>query len=136
MPRPPRLVQCYLCRHRFEVGCRAESTACPQCGRAVIVGDVNVRQLKPVTSVKTCGRVVVHRKGRVIARTVEAHGGIEVRGALDAKVVSGGPVFIGPKARWKGDCNAPSVIIKPGAKITGFFAVADDELGIRDSAPM
>ena len=134
MPRPPRLVQCYLCRHRFEVGRRAQSTACPQCSRAVIVGDVNVKQLKPVTAVKTCGRVVVHRKGRVIAKTVEAHLGIEVRGVLDAKVVSGGPVVIGAKARWKGDCSAPSVIIKPGAQVAGYFAVPDDRLGVGDLA--
>lgn len=125
-------MQCYLCRHRFEVGRRAQSTACPACGRAVIVGDVIVKQLKPVSTVKTCGRVVVHRKGRVIAHVVEAHLGVEVQGALDAKVLSGGPVLIGAKAQWKGDCRAPSMIVKAGARVTGNFVVPDDVLGLGD----
>lgn len=130
----PRTVQCYECRRRFQVGGRAESTACPGCGRAVIVGDVVVRQLKPVTTVRTCGRVIVQRRGRVIARRVEAHLGLDVLGVLDADVVSGGPVHIGPRAQWKGDCRAPTVVISPGARVSGRFSVPDDSLGLADLA--
>ncbi|MAE66551.1 MAG: hypothetical protein CMJ18_19960 [Phycisphaeraceae bacterium] len=130
----PHSVRCYYCRRQFEVGARAESTACPGCGKAIIVGDVLVKQLKPVTTVRTCGRVVVHRKGRIIARDVEAHGGVEVMGILDANVVSGGPVVIGPKAQWNGDCNAPSVVIKQGAQVNGQFVVPDPSV-VRIAAP-
>ena len=45
-------------------------------------------------------------------------------GSLDARVESGGPVVIGPSARWKGDCRAPSLDISAGARIeAGEFAV-------------
>lgn len=129
----PRPVQCYLCRHRFEVGWRTQSTSCPKCSRAVIISDVIIKELKPVSEVKTCGKVVVHRKGRVIAKLVEAHGGVEMLGILTANVVSGGPVLIGPKAQWAGNCKAPSVTVRPGAQVDGYFEVPNFNIGIGET---
>jgi hypothetical protein len=127
------VVQCYHCRHRFEVSRKAESTNCPTCQQRVIVGDVIVRELRPVIRVQTCGRVVVHRKARVNAELVEAHEGLDVQGGLSARVVSGGPVVIGPKAMWNGDCSAPSLEISAGARIErGTFRVPEDALGLMD----
>jgi hypothetical protein len=125
-------VQCYHCRHRFDVSCKAESVNCPECQQRVIVGDVVVRELRPVSRVQTCGRIVVHEKARINAELVEAHEGLEVLGGLSsAQVVSGGPVVIGPKARWAGDCCAPSLEIRLGARIeSGRFMVPDDGLGL------
>ncbi len=131
----PRRVQCYHCRHRFEVGPNAESTNCPQCSQRVIVGDVIVSAILPVKLVQTCGRVVIKPKGRVNADLIEAHEGVEVNGGVTANVLSGGAVIIGPKARWKGDCRAPSVEIKPGARIEGgCFIIPDETLGLHDMA--
>ena len=129
-----RPVQCYPCRHRFEVGWSTQSTSCPKCSRAVMVSDVIVKELKPVNEVKTCGKVVVHRKGRVIAKVVEAHGGVEMLGILTANVISGGPVVIGAKAQWKGNCKAPSVTVRPGARVDGYFDVPDFSVGVGEEA--
>lgn len=127
--RPPRAVRCYHCSHRFSVPRRAESTNCPECNQRVIVGDVVIKHLQPVRLVQTCGRVVVHAKGRVNAELVEAHAGVEILGGLTANVVSGGPVHIGPKARWRGDCRAPSLRIDAGARIEGgLFTIPDASL--------
>ena len=127
------LVQCYHCRHRFEVAARAQSTACPHCHKALYVGDVVVKQLKPVKEVRTCGRVVIQKSGRIIADLIEAHRGVECIGVIDVKNVIAGPVVIGAKAVWKGDCHATSLTIKLGAKITkGRFSVPEDTLGIAD----
>ena len=129
----PRVVQCYHCRQRFEVSRKAESVNCAACNQRVIVGDVIVNELRPVQRVQTCGRVVVHEKARVNAELVEAHDGVEVLGGLSARVLSGGPVIIGPHARWQGDCHAPSLQIRLGARIeSGRFAVPDDALGLSD----
>ncbi|MHC4846330.1 MAG: polymer-forming cytoskeletal protein [Planctomycetota bacterium] len=128
-----RLVQCYHCRERFEVSVIAESTTCPGCNQRVIVGDVIVDTLRPVRAVQTCGRIVVKEKARVNAQVVEAHEGIEVLGGIAGNVLSGGPVIIGPKAQWNGDCRAPSLEIHPGARIeSGRFIVPDDSLGLDD----
>ena len=118
-------VRCYHCHHLFEVGSKASSTACPACSQRLVVEDVVISRLTPVQRVQTCGRVVVRRKGSVIADLVQAQGGLEVLGSLDARVESEGPVIIGPAARWKGDCRAPSLTVEDGARIeSGSFAVS------------
>lgn len=129
----PINVQCYHCRHRFEVSARAESTACPKCNKSLFVGDIVVTKLKPVKEVRTCGRVIVKRSGRIIADLVEAHRGVDCQGALDVKRVVAGPVTIGARAVWKGDCHAHSVVINHGAKIArGRFFVPEDSLDVAD----
>ncbi len=126
-------VQCYHCRHRFEVAVRAQSTSCPKCSKPLFVGDIVVKQLKPVKEVRTCGKIIVQKTGRIIADLVEAHRGIECLGNVDVKKAIAGPVTIGPKAVWKGDCHALSITIKLGARIrAGRFFVPEDELGIDD----
>lgn len=128
-----RHVQCYHCRERFEVSIIAESTTCPGCNQRVIVGDVIVDTLRPVSRVQTCGKIVVKEKARVNAQIVEAHEGLEMLGGLTGNVLSGGPVIIGPKAQWSGDCRAPSLEIRPGARIeSGTFIIPDDSLGLDD----
>ena len=85
---------------------------------------VLVTVLTPVHEIQTCGRLVVAKKGSVIASRVRALGGVFVLGHLEANVSSGGPVHIAAGARWRGDCRAPSVTIEPGARIeSGCFAV-------------
>ena len=132
----PRTVQCYLCRHRFEVSSRAQSTSCPGCHKPVIVEDFILKKNKPslmmVTSVQTCGRIVVPRRTRVVAKFVEAHGGIEVLGHMDAKqVVSGQLTVIGDKGHWKGNLKSPAVVIHERAVIEGgYFEVPADSLGL------
>ena len=119
-----KTVQCYHCSHRFEVSGRAMSTSCPGCYRAVVVQDVVVKGFETVQKLQTCGRVTIRARGRVIAGVIEAQEGIEVLGVLQGNVTSAGPVIIGPKARWKGDCRAPTLEIKLGARIeSGFFEI-------------
>ncbi len=122
--RGARIVSCYHCGHRFEVSGKAESTSCEKCNQRVIVGDIVVKALMPVKSVETCGKLVVQRKGSVIAERAFAGDGVEVQGSIDAHVVSGGPVIIGRYARWRGDCEAPTLEVAGGARIaSGRFAV-------------
>lgn len=129
----PRLVQCYHCRRRFLAGVQSMTIPCPACHKVVTVDDQIVRTLKAVNNLRTCGRVVIQKRGRVIAQLVEAHQGVEVQGVMEANVLSGGPVRIGPQAFWKGDCRAPSLEIEPGGTISGgFFVIPDDSLGVGD----
>jgi hypothetical protein len=106
---------------------------CPKCSKPLLVEDVVIKVAHAVRKIQTCGRLVVQKKGRVIAQTVEAHGGVEVEGILEANVVSGGPVRIGAKAQWKGNCTAPSLEVELGGRINkGFFVIPDDPLGLGD----
>lgn len=102
------------------------TTSCPGCSQRLRVEDVIVKTLEAVRKIQTCGRVVVHAGARVFAQSVEAQEGVEVDGVMEASVISRGPVRIGAKATWKGDCRAPSVRIEAGSTIvSGFFCVPD-----------
>jgi len=119
-----KTVECYHCRHDFNVSGRAMSTSCPGCNKPVIVQDVIVKGLTTTRKLQTCGRVIIKPRGRVIAGLIEAQEGVEVLGVLNGNVTSAGPVVIGPKARWKGDCRAPTLKVKLGARIeSGFFEI-------------
>jgi len=135
----PRLVQCYHCRHRFEVGGRTQSTSCPGCNKPVIVEDVVVDRLRAgLVELRTCGKVTIKKKGRLmVAKTVEAHGGVECEGVMEAKqVISGKTVTLGPKCQWHGDIDAPAVVMQSGARVKpSMFNVPADPLGLADLPP-
>ncbi|MCC6660816.1 MAG: polymer-forming cytoskeletal protein [Phycisphaerales bacterium] len=133
MAQAQRTVQCYHCRHRFPVGARAMTLSCPKCSKALRVDDIIIKTVEAVRKLQTCGSLTVTKKGRIIAQHVEAHGGVECEGIMEANVLSGGPVRIAAKSHWKGDCRAPSVSIEPGCVITGgMFVIPDNTLGLAD----
>src|SRR3954470_6666743 len=135
-PVVPRPVQCYHCRHRFEVSPQTMSTSCPKCSKALVVEDVTIKVAYSVRKIQTCGRLVVEKKGRVIAHTILAQGGVEVEGVLEGNVMSGGTVKVGAKAQWKGDCAAPSLVVELGARIDrGYFVIPDNSHGVGMSEP-
>ncbi len=113
----PREVRCYHCGHRFEVSARAMTGSCPKCYGKLMLEDVVITNTQSYKRLQTCGKIIIQARGRVIADLVDAADGIEVTGKLEAKAYRGGPVSIGPKALWKGDCAAPSLTIEPGGKI-------------------
>ncbi len=133
----PRTVQCYHCRHRFEVGGRAQSTSCPGCNKPLIVED-KVFDAKASgigrVRIQTCGSVTVKKGGRVTAELVEAHGGIICDGVIEAKhVISGKTLVLGKTASFRGDLHAPAVAMALGAKVRASqFAVPSDPLGLGD----
>ncbi len=126
----PRTVQCYHCRHQFEVGGMAQSTSCPGCNKLLIVHDIVVDRLRAgLIELRTCGRIDVKKRGRLmVARLVEAHGEIHCEGIIDAKkIVSGSPVSLGPKCRVRGELRAPSLTIQLGARVlSGNVSVPGD----------
>ena len=86
----PRTVECYLCRHQFEVSGRGMSTSCPGCFKPVLVEDCVLSRNRPklmmVTKLQTCGRIVVPKGTRLVAQLIEAGEGIEVAGHLHAAI--------------------------------------------------
>ncbi|MEM6459852.1 MAG: polymer-forming cytoskeletal protein [Planctomycetota bacterium] len=116
---PPKTVRCYHCGHRFEVGGRAQSTSCPGCNKAVMVADQVIdKQRGPIRELKTCGKIVVKKRGRLICHHVVAHDGLTCDGILDARTVESGTlVTLGKKSNFKGDLAAPAIDIAEGAVI-------------------
>lgn len=121
LPAASRSVRCYHCRDCFDVPPRAMSISCPWCYKRVTLDDVVVKDVCMQARVQTCGRLLVHRRGSIVASVIEAMQGIEILGHAEGTITSGGPVLIGPKARVKGDVTAPSIWMEPGAVVEGGY---------------
>lgn len=105
-------------------------STCPTCGKSVTVQDVVISGVRHLSTVRTCGRVIVEARGRLTASRIEAVEGVVVEGCLEAAVETRGPVSIGAGAVWKGDCRAGSVRIAPGARVEGgCFRVGESDWG-------
>ncbi|MEM6260539.1 MAG: polymer-forming cytoskeletal protein [Planctomycetota bacterium] len=131
----PRLVQCYHCQHRFEVGGRAQNTSCPSCSRQLRLEDfVFDKKTSGIGRIKlqTCGSVTVKKGGRLTAELVEAHGGIVCHGTIEAKkVISGKTLVLGKTGLFYGHLQAPGVEMAAGAKVKpSLFEVPSDPLGL------
>jgi len=100
-----------------------------------MVGDEHITKLRgPLKELRTCGRITVSKRGRLIAETIEAHGGIDCQGIIDAKrVISGTTVTLGPKCDYHGSLTAPAVVMHKGAKVKpSMFDVPADPLGLTE----
>jgi len=132
------MVQCYQCDHRFEVGGSAQSTSCPGCNRPVMVADQIIKgQRGPIRELKTCGKIVVGKRGRLICQHIVAHAGLECEGIIDAKTVSSNvKVILGPKANFRGDLTAPAVDIGDGTVIQpSYFRIGEPPPGYVPPSP-
>jgi cytoskeletal protein CcmA (bactofilin family) len=104
------------------------STTCPECNRALVIEDVKVKGYTAVHMLETCGKLVIPKRKHVVVQAhVVAHAGIVVDGRLECgQAISQGPVMLGPKADWRGDLRAPSLVVAQGAKIQGgYFSIPE-----------
>lgn len=113
----------------------AQSTSCPGCHKPVIVADEvvpNGKRRGPIRELRTCGKIVVGKRARLICEHLEAHGGIDNQGIIDAKdVICGGGLTLGPKSEFKGELHAPKVLMEAGAKVSpSRFHVPSDPRGL------
>jgi hypothetical protein len=122
-----RIVRCYHCRGAIKVSAAARTASCPLCFKGLVLDDLTVRDSGYNSKLMTCGKVTVEKKAKAVSRAVEACEGVEILGTLEAKVHSHGPVYVGPDGRMKGDCEAQSLVVVPGAIIEGgFFRIGVD----------
>lgn len=100
------------------------STACPKCNRAIKIEDVKVKSYLPVNDLQTCGKIIIAKNGRVVAKRIQAGDGIVCDGVLEGAVETEGDVKLGVKATWKGrQLLARSLHIADGAKLMGMVTV-------------
>lgn len=125
-----RTVRCYHCGKWHEAPGRAINTACPHCSRQLCVQDIHIRTTTWGSSMLTCGELRVERYGRVQARLIVACAGARIDGSLEATLISGGPVTLGPFAVVRGAIRAPAMAVEPGAVMIGArVEVPHDSIG-------
>ncbi len=116
-----RQATCYHCRRAFQASSHAITLTCPHCYKRVGLEDQIIHGAHHVKALETAGIVIVEKKGWLKTPRVQVGERMEVHGRVEASVICNGPVYLGPRAIWTGDLSAPSLIVTPGAVITGGY---------------
>ena len=116
-----RQVVCTHCQHATGVALRAMSVFCPHCNKRLILEDYKIDSYYAVREFSTCGDVVVEKKGHVVA-PIKA-GNLTVKGKVQGSVTVRGQVEIKKTGWFKGDLEAPCLVIEGGAVFDGFVRI-------------
>jgi hypothetical protein len=119
-------VTCLHCGHAQPAARKALTVVCKFCHKSLRLEDLPVKDYQARRSVETCGVVTVEKKGQIVADRVLC-GGIVVRGKVKAAIRSRGPVLVGPDAEIRGDVQAPSLAVGPGAILEGRYKIGYPE---------
>ena len=79
-------VVCTNCARPAEVAHRAMSIFCPHCKKRLILEDYKITSYYAVREFFTCGDIVVHRKGHVVAPIKVEH--LTVKGKVQGHVTA------------------------------------------------
>jgi cytoskeletal protein CcmA (bactofilin family) len=107
------------------------SISCPWCYKRVSLDDVMISGTCWTSRVQTCGKIIIKNKSSLVASIIEACEGIEVHGTIEGAIVSGGPVWIGPKARVKGSLKTAAIHVEKGGTIDGSFVQINSEKPVK-----
>lgn len=114
-------VFCTHCGQATQVAVRAMSVFCPHCMKRLILEDFKIDSYYAVREFSTCGDVVVEKKGHVVA-PIKA-GNLIVKGKVQGRVTARGQVQIKKTGWFKGELEAPSLIVENGATLDGFVRI-------------
>jgi cytoskeletal protein CcmA (bactofilin family) len=117
------MVTCYLCGHDFEVSPKAITVSCPSCARQLMAQDVTIKGHTAVTTLPSCGKVVVKLRGRVVAKKVIGQEGVTCEGSIEGAIETTATVRLERKAKCHGAIRAGRLIIADGASLEGEICV-------------
>ena len=121
-------IVCLHCSRPQEVGRKAMSITCKHCSKALKLEDIPFNKYEARRTIETCGIVTVEKKGNVVADKIHC-GGMIVRGKVKGKILSRGPVLVGPEAEIKGDVTAPAIAVGAGAVLEGRYQIGSPPEG-------
>lgn len=100
------------------------SVPCPKCNKALKVEDVTIKSYLPVNDLQTCGKIIVTKIGRIVAKLIRCGDGIECEGTIEGAIETDGKLVLGPKSSWKGKTLFTNGLeIADGAKLVGYVKV-------------
>lgn len=123
-----RQVACTHCGGACDVGQRAMSIFCPHCRKRLILEDYKITTYYAVRDFSTCGDIVVEKTGHVVAPIKV--GNLTVKGKVQGQITARGEVNIGKSGSIKGEIEAASIVIEPGASVDAYMRI-----GVPGGAP-
>src|SRR4029079_1261754 len=106
-------IVCLHCDRPQEVGRRAQTITCKFCSKPLDLKDKQYAAYEARRTIETCGMVTIEKKGNVVADKIHC-GGVIVRGKVKGRIISRGPVLVGPEAEIRGDVTAPAIAVGSG----------------------
>jgi len=123
-----RFVRCCFCHHAFSVPTSATILTCPKCSKRARVDDIVITGTEFHPKLETCGKIYIRRRAKLASRSVIAALGVEVLGEIEADTVRCGKVYLGPAAKWSGDCTTGSMNMDETASVSSGRFVIDPRL--------
>jgi len=114
-------VSCTHCAQNMDVAVRAMSVFCPHCNKRLILEDFKIDSYYAVREFSTCGDVVIEKKGHVVA-PIKA-GNLTVKGKVQGNATVRGQVEIKKSGWFKGDLEAPCLLVEDGAVLEAFVRI-------------
>ena len=114
-------VACTYCGQPNEVSSKAMSVVCAHCRKRLVTENFKIDSYYAVREFFTCGEIVVEKSGHVVA-PMKA-GRLTVKGKVQGRVTSRGPVCISKGGQFRGDIEAPSLVVEGGGIIDGFVRI-------------
>jgi hypothetical protein len=115
-------IVCLHCHQPQQAARRAMSIVCKFCHKSLKLEDLPIKDYQARRSIETVGIVTVEKKGQIVSDRVLC-GGMVVRGKVKGNVKSNGPVLVGPEAEIRGDVEAPTLAVGPGAILEGQYSI-------------
>jgi cytoskeletal protein CcmA (bactofilin family) len=89
------------------------SVFCPLCKKRLVLEDFKIDSYYAVREFFTCGEIVVEKKGHVVASI--RGGALTVKGKVQGHAAVRGVVQIRKTGQFRGELQAPSLVIEEGA---------------------
>lgn len=132
MATSKRRVTCTYCGHEAEVSGRAMSMVCPKCSKRLNLENQHIVRYHPVSELRTCGDVLVDKKGNVPAPILAEN--LTVLGQVRGNVSVRQRVSIGKTGTIEGDIVTPRLAVEDGGAIVGFVRVTPPPVATGDAA--
>lgn len=119
MSREParRQILCPRCEAPQEVSRNAKSILCPGCHRNIATTDIEINEYCAKIEMYTAGRVVVGKKGTLIAEVRAEE--VSLKGEIKGPVKSLGLVALEKGGRLFGNLTCPRLRVEEGAQLVG-----------------
>lgn len=121
--------ECFDCGHKFKTGRSAKSANCPTCGAYISLEDVEIN-MTSTQSVKTRGDVLIRKRGRLSASSVQCRD-LECHGIIEANVTCSGDAVFRTTGSIIGEIRCTRFVVEKGADVAFLNPVHATEVDIQ-----
>lgn len=121
--------ECFDCGHSFKTGRSSRSANCPACGAYISLEDVEIN-MTSTQSVKTRGNVIIRKRGRLSAASVQCRD-LDCQGIIEANVTCSGDATFRTTGSIIGEIHCQRFVVEKGADVAFLNPVHATEVDVQ-----